>query len=251
MFDIRGLLMPDKRNIISSARSLLTVGFLLAVATLALAAVSLRPAARALSEHYRKQPIAIRRSLWEFDVSVLPSFKDTLIGTEIKTAAIETDEYAFIRFDATEVAEGLKSVVLFVTYYSDPESKVPHTPDVCYRQAGAIVKEMRDITIDIPSLAKSPKVEARLLLLQRQKRSQVVIFTFYADGQFKNSREQVRWGIGMPGNRHVYFSKIETVASYEKDGDPGPATELCKKLFAEAAPVLVSQYFPTKEQVKR
>jgi len=110
---------------------------------------------------------------------------------------------------------------------------------------------MRDVTIDIPNLAQSPKVKARLLLFQWQSHNLAVIFCFHVDGRFKNSREQVRWVIGKPGNRHVYFSKIETIATYRKDSDPGPAIDLCKRLFAEAVPILLSQYFPTKEQVKR
>lgn len=243
--------MPNDRKNVSTKRSLISAGFLVSAAVLSLAAVALRPGAEALSEHYTKQPIAIRKPLSEFDISRLPSFKNAYVGAEMLVDDIETDEYLFLRFNAEEVTRGLNQVALFVTYYSDPTSKVPHTPDVCYRQGGAVIKQMKNITIDVPGLIEHPRVEARLLLLQERAYNLAVIFCFYADAQFMNSREQVRWAIGMPGNRHVYFSKIETVANYPTDGDPGPAVELCKKLFAEAVPILVSQHFPTKEQIKR
>lgn len=243
--------MRENKNIISVVQSLLSAGFIFSAAVLCIAAVGLRPGVKALSEHYVKESIEIRKPLSKFDISRLPSFNDTYIGSEVLVDDIETDEYIFLRFSVAEVPQGLKNVVLFVTYYSDPRSRVPHTPDVCYRQAGAVVKEMKNITIDIPELAQCPKVKARLLLFQRRTYNQVVIFCFYADGQFKHSREQVRWMMSKPGNRYVYFSKIETVTSYPIDGSPAPAIDLCKKLFAEAVPILVSEHFPTKEQIKR
>jgi hypothetical protein len=250
-FDLRGLLMPKDRNSVSTLRPLLSAGFLFSAAVLSLAAVALRPGVEALSEHYTKEPIAVRKPLSEFDVSRLPSFKSGWTRSDIPPDDIETDEYAIIRLSAEQPAQMPKEVVLFVTYYSDPESKVPHTPDVCYRQGGAVLKSMKNTTIAIPGLAQQSKITARLLLFRQRGYNQVVIFSFFADGQFRNSREQVRWTIGKPGNRHVYFSKIETVASYPTDGSPVPAINLCKKLFAEAVSILVSEHFPTKEQIKR
>jgi len=241
--------MRENRNIISVVRSLLSAGFIFSAAVLGIAAVGLRPGVKALSEYYAKEPIEVRRPLKEFDISCLPSFESGWVSSNIPPDEIETDEYAIIRF-IREQGEP-REVVLFVTYYSDPRSKVPHTPDVCYRQGGAVVKEMKNITIDIPELARCPKVKARLLLLQQRTYNQVVIFCFYADGQFKHSREQVRWMMGKPGNRYVYFSKIETVSSYPIDGSPGPAIDICKRLFREAVSILISEHFPTKEQLKR
>jgi hypothetical protein len=189
--------------------------------------------------------------LSEFDISCLPSFVSGWIRSDIPPDDIETDEYAIIRLTAEDTEQRPKEIVLFVTYYSDPNSKVPHTPDVCYRQAGADFKGMENTTIVIPGLERDSEVTARLLFFEKDGRDRVVIFSFFVDGQFRHSREQVRWSIGMPGNRHVYFSKIETVASYPSGGSPNAAIELCKKLFSEAASVLISQYYPTKEQVRR
>ena len=245
------MLVGKNKNILSVVPPLLSRQFLLSAAVLAVAAIGLRPAVKALAEHYRKEPINIRKPLKEFDISRLPSFKSGWGTSSIPPDDIETDEYAIIRFTREDISKEPKEVVLFVTYYSDPASKVPHTPDVCYRQGGATVRGMKNIAIDIPGLPQYRKVKVRLLLFQQQTYNQAVIFSFYVDGEFKHNREQVRWMIGKPGNRYVYFSKIETVANYPLDGNPGPAIDLCKKLFCEAASVLVSEHFPTKEQLKR
>ncbi|MBN2137493.1 MAG: hypothetical protein JW720_06785 [Sedimentisphaerales bacterium] len=244
----KSMLESTKTN--SILRGFLSVGFLLSAGVLGVASIALRPGMRALSVYYRKESIAIRKPLSEFDISRLPSFKNGWVRSDIPPDDIETDEYAIIRLSAEQKTTIPREVVLFVTYYSDPNSKVPHTPDVCSRQGGAILRDMRSITIDIPVLLRST-VKARLLLAQYQGYDEAIIFCFYADGRFRNSREQVRWDIGMPGNRHVYFSKIETVARYPTDESPDAAIELCKKLFAEAAPVLISDHFPTPEQVRR
>ncbi|MBN2271424.1 MAG: exosortase-associated EpsI family protein [Sedimentisphaerales bacterium] len=243
--------MSRSANGLRLLRSLFSAAFLLSAAVLAIAAVGLRPGVRALAERYAKEPIAVRKPLSEFDTSRLPSFAEGWTREDIPPEEIETDEFAIIRLTRRNIAQGPKEVVLFVTYYSDPKSKVPHTPDVCYRQGGAILKEMKNITIDVPGLARGREVKARLLLFEQQTYNQAVIFCFFADGRFRHSREQVRWLIGMPGNRHVYFSKIETAANYPKDASPDSAVELCKTLFREAVPLLISEHFPTIEQLKR
>ena len=235
----------------SVVRSFCSAGFLLPLAILAAAALGLRPGLEALARHYQKEPIAIRKSLKEFDISRLPSFRTGWVRSDIPPDEIETDEYLIVRLSRAVPAGERAAVVLFVTYYSDPRSKVPHTPDVCYRQGGATIEQMKNIIIDVPELAQSPRVKARLLLLREKTERKVVVFCFCADGRFKHSREQVRWIIGKPGNRHVYFSKIETVAGYPMDGSPEAAIELCTRLFREAVPILVTEHFPTPEQLKR
>jgi len=245
------LLMIRSRNISIAARSLLSAGFVVSAVTLIVAAVGLRPGLKALSEHYRKQPIAIRKPLAQFDVSRLPSFKTGWIGSDVPPDDIETDEFAIIRLTNEHGTDDPKEIFLFVTYYSDPASKVPHTPDVCYRQGGAVLKDMKTITIQVPGLVQHPKLKARLLFFRQQGYNQVVVFSFFVDGRFAHSREQVRWITRKPGNRHVYFSKIETVASYPDQGGPASAIELCERLFSEAVTLLVSEHYPTLEQLKR
>ena len=242
--------MGRDAKIFLPAESFLSIRFVFSAAILVLAATALRPGLGALSRRYTKQPIKINKSLTEFDILRLPSFKRGWSISHVPPDDIETDEYAIIRLTREGSQTEPREVVLFATYYSDPKSKVPHTADVCYRQGGAVVEEIRNIAIDIPDLAEDSQVTARLLLLRQQNYNQVVIYCFCADGEFKHSREQVRWMIGKPGNRYVYFSKIEAIASYPTGVEPGPAIELCRLLFREAAAILVSEHFPRREQLK-
>jgi len=241
--------MYDKVDI----KSLISVRFLTAVAILALASVWLQPAIQRLAMAYEKKPIAICRSLLSFDVSTLPSFSD---GWEYKWLAapaedVGTREYAHIAFLGKTGSTRHTRAELFITYYSDPRDKVPHTPEVCARQAGAIVKKLSTITLDIPQLKPEyQRIDARLVFLDYQKFSTVVIYVFCVEGQFKYSRGQVRWAMAMPGNHYVYFSKIEAAVSYPTDGDPEQVLPLCKRLICEAIPVLVAEYFPQKQLLK-
>lgn len=235
-------------------KSLVSVRFLSAVIILASSAAWLRPAMQKLSIYYEKTSIAIRRPLKDFDISRLPSFKT---GWEYKwlTAPVEdvgTDEYVHIAFIKGRHSLSLSRAELFVTYYSDPQDKVPHTPEVCARQAGAIVRKLSTIMLDIPQLApENQRIKARLLFLEYQKFNTVVIYVFCVEGQFKYSREQVRWMMAMPGNKHVYFSKIDAAIRYPTDGDPDEVVPLCKQLICEAIPLFVAEYFPSKEQLKQ
>ena len=244
--------MTESKNTLSETRSFLSLKFLLAVIILVVAAIGLRPGMLALAKKYSKQSIAIRRPLKEFDASRMPSFRK---GWKIKrhgvVDAVETDEYMHITFDREQSKQQPKHAELFVTYYNDPQGKVPHTPDVCSRQGGAILKKADTITIDTPELGSDyPQIRVRSLILGEPTYNLIEMYVFYVEGQFQHRREQVRWVIGKPGNKYMYFSKIDVAAVYPLGGDPAPATETCKKLMHEALPILLTEYFPTKQQVK-
>jgi hypothetical protein len=204
----------------------------------------------ALDKYYLKKSIEIRRPLLEFDISRLPSFQEGWSSSVSQAYEspedVGTDECVIIKFE-----KGFKETALFVTYYSNPKDKVPHTPDVCYRQAGAIVRYMRNITLDTPELAPEyPQIKARLVALRMPSYDQIVLFCFCVEGELRYSREQVRWVIGKPGNHHTYFSKIETTSFHTIGSNEEESIELCKTLLREALPVLLTEHFPDKKQLK-
>ncbi len=242
--------MDEDKNIIGAIRSLLSFRFLLSALILVLAANVLRPGMQTLNKRYMKKPIAIRRPLKEFDVSRLPSFQNDWTSSVVQShdlfEDIGTDEYTMIVFK-----KEFQQPALYVTYYSNPKDKVPHTPDVCHRQSGAVVREMRNIKLDTPELAPEyPQVQARLVILQRSDYGQAVIYCFCVEGKLRYSREQVRWIIGKPGNHYTYFSKIEATSDYPIHGDEGEAIETCKTLLREALLILLAEHFPDKKQLK-
>ena len=123
--------------------------FITAVVILLFSAIGLRSCIDGLSRKFQKERISLRRSLHDFDVEALPI---TASGWRYKkhtsTDEIGTEEYALVSFDKNTTGPG--HVELFITYYSDPDSKVAHTPEVCGRQAGDIVAGDQDGVVIIP-----------------------------------------------------------------------------------------------------
>lgn len=234
-------------------RGLLSVRFVLSVVILVAAALWLRPGMAALGKYYAKESIEIKRSLRKFDAASLAGFqKEWKLRMEETEDDIGTEEYVVLILDRKSPSEGQGSGYLLVTYYNDPRDKVPHAPDVCYRQAGAIVKENTTIQLDIPGISsQQTPVEATLLIFDVGREEQVLIFFFVVEGKFRRTREQARWVLGMPGNKYCYFAKIEAGANYPKDGDPTEAIGIAKKLLAESVPVLMDQYLPDTGQLGR
>jgi len=229
------------------------IGFVLSAGLLAAAALGLRPAMAALGRHYTKEPAAVRRPLRAFDLSCLSSFQEGWTAKLSETdAEIETEEYALVNLKNTYPAGGVDSGYLLVTYYDNPRDKVPHTPDVCYRQGGGIVKQKKTVSLDIPGLApgQSP-VKATLLVLDMKLCDRVVIFLFVAEGEFRRTRGQVRWVLGVPGNKHAYFAKIEASAACPRGTDPTEAIRTTERLVRESVPLLMKEYLPDAAQLAR
>ena len=236
-----------------SWRSLWSPLFVISWLALLAAALGLRPAMHAFDEHYRKEPAPIRRPLRDFDVSRLSSFEHSPdADPPIMTREdVGTDEYVWFDLQEKDPQGRKLPASLFVTYYNDPKDKVAHTPEVCYRQEGTVVTEMTTITLDTPGLGPEvPQIEARLLHLQQPKSLAVLIYVFYVNGQFCHDREQVRWTLASPGDRYVYYSKIEVLSDFLPDADPAPELARCKKLMNEALPVLIEDHYPTGESLK-
>ena len=247
--------MNTYRNTVGFVSNFLPTRFLLSVLIFVLAGVGLRGGMLALEKRYTKHPINVRRSLREFNISGLSSFQNdwNLSIEENLQDDAETDEFLYLALRSKDLSKRPDPMALFVTYYSDPNSKVPHTPDVCARQAGAVVKKMDTIVIDTPQLGPQyRRVKARLLILSKEELNYVKIYVFLVEGQFQCSREAVRWIIGKPGNRYSYFSKIEATTFYlNDDDDVTDYIEDCKTLFREALYILLKDHFPENEQIKR
>jgi len=245
--------MKTYRDTVDFVSNFLPVRFLLSVLIFVLAGVGLRSGVLALEKRYTKHPINIRRDLREFDTSGLSSFQNdwNFVIEEGLQDDIETDEFLYLALRPKDLSKRPDPMALFVTYYSDPNSKVPHTPDVCCRQAGGTVKKMDTIVIDTPQLAPQyRRVKTRLLIFHKDKHNAVKIYVFFVEGRFQCSREAVRWVIGKPGNRYSYFSKIEATAFYLNDDDVTYYIEDCKTLLREALYVLLKEHFPENEQIK-
>jgi len=206
-----------------------------------------------ISVMMQKEPIALRKPLNQFDRSRLKSFRRPTFPSDTKLdfEAIGTKDALCEQYISVDPELGTDPVELFVTYYSDPKDKVPHTPEVCYRQVDTSVESMTSITIDTPGLApKHPAIDVRRLVLSQQGSKAVILYLFYTNGRTYYDREQVRWSIHLPGERHVYFSKIEVVTRLPVDSEINTAVARCSRILREALPILVADHYPEDAQLK-
>lgn len=238
-----------------SGRSFLTPVFLACAATLTLAAIGLQPALGWLVAEYSKLPIDVLRPLDQFDAGRISSFRpapEPAFFTMELDATVGTDEAMRLVFEEPERGGRREfDTLLFVTYYSDPRDRVPHTPEVCYRQGGATVTDMRHIPLEVPALGEDSPIDVLMLDMERNDWRQVLLYVFYSGGRFYDSRLGVRWAMGIPGDRYVYFSKIEVMTSVPPGTEVREAVDRCRRLLSEAIPVLVEDHFPTRDDVAR
>jgi hypothetical protein len=257
------------------ARPVLSLPVLGCGVILVAAAVGLQPVLAAVIQKFSKQPIALRRTLDEFDVTGLRSFRPALssdayeevfrlapltsVGTEDVLRLVVEPKIGADR-DST-----WDNLTLLVSYYSDPRDNVPHTPEICYRQGGSVVRSIEIVDVEVRGLETGPQVISAkmieflpVLLVDGEPVAadpdsgwrQAVIYTFVCNSGFYADRERVRWAIGKPGDKYTYFSKVEVGSTCPPDGDFEETRERCKLMLGDALSVLVSEHFPTKAQVK-
>ena len=237
----------------SFGRSLLSPLFLICVVLVLGGAVGLRPLMRELASRYLKESIALRSPLEEFNVARLDSFQPALVTLAPPSSIkdVETDDVLWLNLESPATRNKNLHPGLFVTYYSDPRDKVPHTPEVCYRQGGCTIESITTTTFEAAGLGPDhPPVEVRIVDMKTRERRRVVLYLFWASGEPCWDREQVRWIIGRPGDRYVYFSKIEATTPYMLKSEKPQAIEMCRRLLKEALPVLVNEHFPATADLK-
>lgn len=237
------------------ARRFLSGQFILAAVILLACAVGLRPAIAGLIAAYSKEPIELRKKLDKLDLDKLPSWRradEHRVQLHLAAGDVETEDVVSIVLEPeSESLSQQEQAMLFITYYSDPRDRISHTPEVCYRQSGAVIQSLSTITIDTPELGPEyPQIEARLLDIDLIARRTVLAYVFVCNGKILCDREKVRFQIGWPGDSHIYFSKIEAISPCPTDDDYEAAVARVTGLLREALPVLINEHFPRNEDVR-
>jgi len=230
--------------------------FAVCAAILLLAVLGLEPVLAALEVEYGKTSILPRSPLGAFGLNALPSFKlapeDSPFLDLQADDDVGTDDLLFLRMQEKHASGMDGQIYLFVTYYSDPDDRVPHTPEVCYRQIGGIVRKSGSASIVMPAGRDLPaEVTARTVIIEQAEANTVIAYVFCANGRFYTARNDVRVALGWPGEKRVYFSKIEAVTRSERGEDTSAALQRCRRMLEEAIPELVGTHFPLKEQLSR
>ncbi len=229
--------------------------FIASAVLLLVAGLGIRPAISALTKRYSKEPIDLRLSFDDFDPTQLPSFRwlPEVRGIETTLEEIETEDwfsYIYRRRTPLQGEPDLDSMI-FVTYYSDPRAQIPHTPEVCYRQGGAVVRSMRQVTVPTPDLAPEiQQIEALMLHLEQGNILRILVYVLVCEGKCYPSRGDARIAIGWPGNRYTYFSKVEASTYCPPGTDPLVMEERCKLLLSETLTPLLKYHYPDLDTVR-
>jgi hypothetical protein len=228
--------------------------YLSCVLVLCAAAIGLRPGLRALERGWTKLPAACRRPLRMFATERLPSFRAAPGVAPLETAEqreVGADDLFMVGLEARQPGPHAVRLALFVTYYSNPTDRVPHTPEVCYRQTGTTIRSLTTVNVAVPRASgEADTVSVRVVDMERGDKRQMVAYVFYACGRYCTDRLKVRWILAWPGDRYAYFSKIEAAASYADDAAYGDAQAQCTQLLREALPVLIAEHYPPTETLK-
>ena len=229
--------------------------FLVSLVLLVAAGAVVPTLVASLQERFGKLPIEIRRTLHEFDVHAMPSFQ-FIEGVRVIGSGPEwvgTEEMFTHAFEPREwdVAGGERpGVILFVTYYSDPNDTIPHTPEVCYRQAGGEVRRMITVPFEVPGRDDGP-FQAYALDIGVGDANYTVVYFFYHNGRIMHDRERLRFIMSMPGDRHTYFSKLESAIVRLPSLSFEDSIEPCLDLLIESLAELAGDHFPLDEAVRR
>jgi hypothetical protein len=223
-------------------------------------ALGLEPALQRAEDHFRKGSILPRQPLEGLSASALPSFKiappDSPFIDHHADDTVGTDDLVMLRLQEANAMGMEGQVILLVTYYSDPDDRVPHTPEVCYRQIGGMVEQIGELPVVLSTTAEVERedaqreITARKVIVDEKGVSAVIGYVFCANGEFMTTRNAVRLALRTPGYNRVYFAKIEAVTPSAAGSDHEVALARCRRLLSEAIPQLLDVYFPTLADLK-
>jgi hypothetical protein len=223
---------------------------------LLIAAIGMPIGLKAVSDHFTKLPVDVRVPLSQFDGTRLTSFR-VIPTTRIlhEGQDIGTDEALTIPLlmDSGLREDEERHVLLHVAYYDGTSLQVSHTPEVCYRQSGAVINEIRTIRIPVSGIAGVDSVPARLVDITVPGGVQLaVVYLFVSNGSFYHDRERLRFAMSWADEPRVYFAKVEAVTEWGNDGFTlEDAAEYSKKAIIEALPELLDVHLPTHEDLMR
>lgn len=237
--------------------------FIVVAAILIIAVLALPAAMQAIAASQTKLPAPIRVPLSEFNAHRVPSF--TPIDSRefgIQDQDIGTDESLTIPFARVESDGELhdRDVLLHIAYYDGSTKsglRVSHTPEVCYRQGGATINNVRTVRVPVPGLSAvkeyeqyGDEVTARLVDISLPGEGRLIdIYLFVSNGEFYHDRERLRFAMSWASEPRVYFAKFEVSALYDESMSRDEATAYVKEMIAASLPVFLEDHLPSPEDL--
>lgn len=227
-----------------------------------------------LEVHLRKQPVPLRKPLYQADGSkLLPEYELHPIQPSPLPAdtieALGTEEY--LQWQVVDlsrpVGHPLRVAQVFVTYYTGKPDAVPHTPDECLSAAGAELLSAWGEQIELPGLGlPEERIPVRVAVFRLPSRQAVmgfgartapemtVLYFFHTNGKFRTTRQEVRLELTNLFERFAYYSKVEI--SFASDRQPPRYADTAESLAAlgpllrKLLPILLNDHYQDWESFR-
>lgn len=235
--------------------------FVICVLILLIGALTLKAAARKFQWHFRKEPVHLRKSFAELDVTKLAPYEMIKAYTISKEIEEELGTSQYIQWDmldtTVESNDPFHYLNLFITYYTGDPDSVPHVPDVCATGGGAALLSAKNYEISVPANGTSDDtVPVRMLQLEHRGdlmmggRVVPVTYFFSVNGSYACQRHVVRVRQNRLTDRYTYFSKVEINFPLAGKETPEDVLAAVEKFARILVPVLADEHWPDWQALK-
>ncbi|MGE3181436.1 MAG: hypothetical protein AB7N71_07390 [Phycisphaerae bacterium] len=246
---------------------LLTPRYVVCLVVLIAGALGYRVMLRSLDMHLTKAAVPLKKPFYSADWTAMEPRYQQHPNPPRRPSEEELDQLGTKEFllwglvDSTKDKSDRDSVaIIAVTYYTGAPDVVPHVPEECmsangYDQVGA----SEEIEIEVPGIgAPDDKFKVRVATFDApltaaaagQREQAVVMYFFHCNGDYCNSRRDVRMRFMDPRERYAYFSKIEIkFTNWDSSLYADKATSIAAlpPLLARLMPMLINDHYQWAE----
>jgi hypothetical protein len=223
----------------------------LAVLVLAASAVGMQVARSRDLLVVVKKPLPIRKPLRDLDRGSIAPFKFVSARKLDQEMEIEmgTAEYLDWILESPGGSRVWRDpVFLSATYYTGKQDQVPHVPEECLWQGGLSPAE-GDASFEVASAETGDVIRIHRVAFYPAMRDGTKLYDYYTirvNGSFFSSRNTLRPFLAVPGETHLYYSKVEVMFQGVRDEDLRQVDETALELLRKTADELLKSHYPLK-----
>lgn len=254
-----------------AARPIASARYFICLGLLIVAAASMQAVADRLGSYFRKEALPLQNELHAIDKSKLaPEYE----LAPLQPPPIDPDTVAnlgteqYLQWNLIDRRPGgdpaVKQARVFVTYYTGQPDMVPHNPEECMGAAGwtktsntvtdVSVTRSDGAVITIPVRAIEFEAPQRASAVGPAALRMTVLFFFYANGAYENTRLGVRNATQRLTDRYAFYSKFEVSFSDESGRRPAgreASSAAIAPLLQKVMPILLDDHYPDWDSVSR
>jgi hypothetical protein len=223
----------------------------LAVLVLAAGAVGMQVARSSGLLVVVKKPLRVRLPLNDFNRDRLAPWKFLSAGKLDEEMEIElgTAEYLNWNLESPAGSSAWRDpVFLSATYYTGKQDQVPHVPEECLWQGGLSPAE-GNASFEVASAEAGDVIRIHRVAFYPAIRDGTKLYDYYTirvNGSFFSNRNTLRPYLAVPGETHLYYSKIEVMFQGVRDEDLRQVDEAALELLRKVADELLKSHYPLK-----